>query len=137
VAVEVRLPNILRPLAGGEVSVKAEGATLREVFDDLVRQYPALAGSLLTPDGEMHRHLNVFLNDDDVRYLGRLDAKVGPSDTVTLMPAVAGGDGGPALADGGPAVRAAPEVAPQCGRLRPTGGQAAAPAVAGGMGDGA
>jgi molybdopterin synthase sulfur carrier subunit len=91
VTVEVRLPNILRPMAGGEPVVPAEGATLREVFDNLVRQYPGLRPSLLTPEGEMHRHLNVFLNDDDVRYLGKLDAKVGDSDTVTLMPAVAGG----------------------------------------------
>lgn len=89
--VEVRLPNILRPLAGGEPAVKAEGGTLREVFDDLGRQFPDLRASLLTPEGDMHRHLNVFLNDDDVRYLGRLDTKVGESDTVTLMPAVAGG----------------------------------------------
>ncbi len=89
--VEVRLPNILRPLAGGEPVVKAEGATLREVFDDLVSRYPGLEASLFTPEREMHRHLNVFLNDDDVRYLGRLEAKVSESDTVTLMPAVAGG----------------------------------------------
>jgi len=91
VAVEVRLPNILRPLAGGEPTVKADGNTLREVFEDLARQYPALAGSLLTSGGDMHRHLTVFLNDDDVRYLGGLDAKVTASDSVTLMPAVAGG----------------------------------------------
>jgi molybdopterin synthase sulfur carrier subunit len=89
--VEVRLPNILRPQAGGQATVKAEGATLREVFDDLARQYPGLRSSLFTDGGDMHRHLNVFVNDDDARYLGRLDAKVGPDDTVTLMPAVAGG----------------------------------------------
>jgi molybdopterin converting factor small subunit len=91
VPVEVRLPNILRPLASGEASVEAEGATLRDVFGSLVLQYPELRPSLLGPDGEMHRHLNVFLNDDDVRYLGKLDTKVGEDDVVTLMPAVAGG----------------------------------------------
>jgi len=91
VAVEVRLPNILRPMAGGEASVKAEGENLREVFDDLIEQYPGLRASLLTPEGGLHRHLSVFLDDDDVRYLGGLDAKVTPSATVTLMPAVAGG----------------------------------------------
>jgi sulfur-carrier protein len=91
VTVEVRLPNILRPSAGGEASIKAEGATIGEVFDDLVAKYPGLHDSLLTSDGEMHRHLNVFVNDDDVRYLGRLEAKVGDGDVVTLMPAVAGG----------------------------------------------
>lgn len=90
-SVEVRLPNILRPLAGGEAVVQAEGEDLRHVFEDLVRQFPDLRPSLLTEDGEMHRHLNVFLNDDDVRYLGRLDAKVGDGAVVTLMPAVAGG----------------------------------------------
>ena len=89
--VEVRLPNILRPVVSGEASVRAEGATVRDVFDDLVRRYPGLAPSLLTPEGEMHRHLNVFVNDDDVRYLGKLEAKVGDDDTGTLMPAVAGG----------------------------------------------
>ena len=89
--VEVRLPNILRPMAGGEVAVKVEGGTVGEVFDDLVHQYPGLRASLLTPEGGMHRHLNVFLDDDDVRYLGGLEAKVGESSTVTLMPAVAGG----------------------------------------------
>jgi molybdopterin synthase sulfur carrier subunit len=90
-AVEVRLPNMLRPQAGGQATVKAEGATLREVLDDLARQYPGLRPSLFTAEGDMHRHLNVFVNDDDARYLGRLDAKVGADDTVTLMPAVAGG----------------------------------------------
>lgn len=89
--VEVRLPNILRPLAGGASVLDAKGSTLREVFDDLVARYPALGPSLFAGDGEMHRHLNVFLNDDDIRYLGKLDAKVADADTVTLMPAVAGG----------------------------------------------
>jgi sulfur-carrier protein len=91
VAVEVRLPNILRTNAGGEASVEAEGVTVGEVFEDLATRYPGLRSSLLTSEGEMHRHLNVFLNDDDVRYLGKLDAKVGDGDVVTLMPAVAGG----------------------------------------------
>jgi molybdopterin synthase sulfur carrier subunit len=91
VTVEVRLPNILRANTDGAATVEAEGATVGAVFDELVARYPGLRGSLLTPEGEMHRHLNVFVNDDDVRYLGKLDAKVGEGDTVTLMPAVAGG----------------------------------------------
>jgi sulfur-carrier protein len=91
VPVDVRLPNILRPAAGGQATVSAEGATVGEVFDDLIRQHPPLRDQLLTPDGEIHRHLNIFLNDDDIRYLGKLDAKVGETDTLTLMPAVAGG----------------------------------------------
>ncbi len=71
--------------------MEADGETVAEVFQNLVDQHPGLRDLLLTPDGELHRHLNVFLNDDDIRYLGRLEAKVGPSDTLTLMPAVAGG----------------------------------------------
>ena len=89
--VDVRLPTILRPAAGGQATVAAEGATVGEVFDDLIRQHPALRDQLLTDDGELHRHLNIFLNDDDIRYLGKLDAKVADRDTLTLMPAVAGG----------------------------------------------
>ncbi|MGH8918377.1 MAG: ubiquitin-like small modifier protein 1 [Acidimicrobiales bacterium] len=89
--VDVRLPTILRPATGGQASVPTEGATVGEVFDDLIRQHPGLRDQLLTSDGTLHRHLNVFINDDDIRYLGKLDAKVGQGDTVTLMPAVAGG----------------------------------------------
>ena len=89
--VDVRLPTVLRPAAGGASTVAAEGATVGEVFEDLVRQHPGLRSQLLTEDGELHRHLNVFLNDDDIRYLGKLDAKVNERDTLTLMPAVAGG----------------------------------------------
>lgn len=89
--VAVRLPTVLRPAAGGAPTVEAQGATVGEVFEDLVRQHPALRDQLLTPEGDLHRHLNVFLNDDDIRYLGRLEAKVGDDDTLTLMPAVAGG----------------------------------------------
>lgn len=90
-SVAVRLPTVLRPAAGGQSSVAADGSTVGEVFADLVRQHPGLKAQLLTDTGELHRHLNVFLNDDDIRYLGKLDAKVSDTDTLTLMPAVAGG----------------------------------------------
>ena len=89
-AVEVRLPNMLRPAAGGQRTVPATGGTVGEVFEDIVRQHPGLRPSLLTAEGDLHRHLNVFVNDDDVRYLGKLGAKVTDKDTITLMPAVAG-----------------------------------------------
>jgi molybdopterin synthase sulfur carrier subunit len=91
VPIAIRLPTVLRPSAGGQATIDAEGATVGEVFDDLIRQHPGLKTQLLTDQGELHRHLNVFLNDDDIRYLGKLDAKVGDADTLTLMPAVAGG----------------------------------------------
>jgi molybdopterin converting factor small subunit len=87
----VRVPTVLRSATGGEATVKASGATIGEVFEDLVQRYPDLRPQVLNDDGSLHRHLNVFLNDDDIRYLGRLEAKVGEDDTITLMPAVAGG----------------------------------------------
>ncbi len=90
-SVAVRIPTVLRPAAGGASTVEAEGGSVGEVFADLVRRHPELRQQILTPEGELHRHLNVFLNDDDIRYLGRLDAKVSDEDTLTLMPAVAGG----------------------------------------------
>ena len=90
-AVPVRLPTILRPDAGGQAVVTAEGATVGEVFADLVRQFPALAGKMVTPEGELHRFVNVYVNDDDIRYLDKLDSKVTDADEVSILPAVAGG----------------------------------------------
>ena len=92
-AVEVRLPNLLRTHAGGQATVQAEGATVGEILEELVVRYPGMAGQLLTGDGEMHRFVNVYLNDDDIRYLDKLDTKVSPGDSISILPAVAGGAG--------------------------------------------
>jgi len=91
VAVAVRLPTILRPDAGGQAVVSAEGTTVGEVFADLVRQYPALSGKVVTTGGELHKFVNVYVNDDDVRYLDKLESKVIDTDEVSILPAVAGG----------------------------------------------
>ena len=91
--VEVRLPTILRQDAGGQATVKANGSTLGEVFDDLVRQFPNLSGKVVTDDGVLHKFVNVYVNDDDVRYLDKLATAVGDSDVVSILPAVAGGAG--------------------------------------------
>ena len=90
-AVEVRLPNILRPHAGGQATVSADGSTIGEVLKALVAEYPGMAGQLVTEAGEMHKFVNVYVNDDDVRYLDKLDTKVTDGDTVSILPAVAGG----------------------------------------------
>ena len=90
-AVTVRLPTIMRSNAGGQSEISAEGATIGEVIDDVVRQFPGTATHLKAPDGGVHRFVNVYLNDEDVRYIGKLDAKVGAGDTVSIVPAVAGG----------------------------------------------
>jgi molybdopterin converting factor small subunit len=91
VAVEIRLPTILRQDAGGQATVQGQGATLGEVLEDLVRQFPNLAGKVVTEDGNLHKFVNVYVNDDDVRYLDKLDTKVGGDDSISILPAVAGG----------------------------------------------
>ena len=91
--VEVRLPTILRQHAGGQSSVKANGGTLGEVFEDLVRQFPGISGRVVTEDGSLHKFVNVYVNDDDVRYLDKLDTKLSDDDVVSILPAVAGGTG--------------------------------------------
>jgi len=89
--VEVRLPTVLRNNAGGHASVQANGSTVREVFEDLVRQFPLLAGQVVNDDGTMHKFVNVYRNDEDVRYLEKLDTKVSGDDVISVLPAVAGG----------------------------------------------
>ena len=90
-SVTVRLPTIMRSNAGGQSEIQAEGATIGEVIDDIVRQFPGTATHLKAPDGGVHRFVNVYLNDEDVRYLGKLETKVADGDTVSIIPAVAGG----------------------------------------------
>ncbi|MGA9160921.1 MAG: ubiquitin-like small modifier protein 1 [Actinomycetota bacterium] len=87
----VKLPTILRSHAGGERDVDARGTTLREVLRDLETRYPGITQMVLTDDGALHRFVNVYVNDEDVRYLGSLETEVRPGDTVSILPAVAGG----------------------------------------------
>jgi len=91
VSVTVRLPTIMRSNAGGQSEIQAEGSTIGEVIDDIVRQFPGTATHLKAPDGGVHRFVNVYLNDEDVRYLSKLETEVKDSDTVSIVPAVAGG----------------------------------------------
>jgi MoaD family protein len=91
VAVDVRLPTLLRAQAGGRSSVTVDGSTIGDVLRELVAEYPAMAGQLLNDDGTLHKFVNVYVNDDDVRYLSALDTPVKEGDEVSLLPAVAGG----------------------------------------------
>jgi molybdopterin synthase sulfur carrier subunit len=91
VPVEVRLPTVLRQHAAGQSSVKANGSTIGEVFEDLVRQFPLLANQVITTDGALHKFVNVYRNDDDVRFLDKLATPVEEADVITILPAVAGG----------------------------------------------
>lgn len=89
-AVEVRLPTVLRNYASGTAVVSAEGSTLGEVIKDLDSRYPGLGDQLIL-DGDLHRFVNIYLNDEDVRYMGKLDAEISDSDVLSVLPAVAGG----------------------------------------------
>ncbi len=90
-AVTVKLPTILRKHTDGEAKVGADGANLREVLKDLESRYPGITKNVLSGDGGLHRFINVYLNDEDVRYLGSLETEVREGDTVSILPAVAGG----------------------------------------------
>ena len=91
IEVEVRLPTVLRQHAGGQASVQANGETIGDIFEDLLRQFPLLKGQLVGDDGSIHKFINVYKNDDDVRYLQKLDTTVGADDVISILPAVAGG----------------------------------------------
>ena len=87
----VKVPSVLRPNVGGARELDVAGATVGEVLDGLVAQFPALREQLLTEDGELNRFVNVYLNGQDVRYLDGRGTPVEDRDEVRLLPAMAGG----------------------------------------------
>lgn len=88
--VNVSIPTILRTHTGGEKSVPANGGTLAEVIDDLDANHGGIKDRLVK-EGVLHRFVNVYVNDEDVRFAGGLAAKIADGDSVTILPAVAGG----------------------------------------------
>ena len=102
-AVEVRIPTILRTYTDGEKAVNGEGATLSEVIDHLEANHPGIKERLIeAKDGQndLRRFVNVYVNDEDVRFTGGLDTTVSDGDQVVVLPAVAGGDSSVAVAGG-------------------------------------
>ena len=89
--IEVKIPTILRTYTGGAKAVEASGDTLAELIDDLDATHSGIKGRLITDDGALHRFVNVYVNDEDVRFTGSLDTKLQDGDAVTILPAVAGG----------------------------------------------
>jgi molybdopterin converting factor small subunit len=89
-AIEVRIPTILRTYTDGAKQVEGKGATLGELIDDVDGRHAGLKERLIA-DGALRRFVNVYLNDEDVRFLGGLETPVKDGDTVTVLPAVAGG----------------------------------------------
>jgi MoaD family protein len=90
-SVEVRLTSVLQKRAGGLKSVKAEGSSVAEILDHLDSQYPGFKGAVFTDGGDLHRFVNIYLNDEDIRYLDQLSTKVADGDVVAILPALAGG----------------------------------------------
>ena len=89
-SIEVRIPTILRPYTKDQKTVETEGATLSAVISNLDSQYAGI-GERLLEDGALRRFINVYINDEDVRFLGSLEAQVKDGDSITILPAVAGG----------------------------------------------
>lgn len=87
----VRLPAALRPLVGGRSELSVSAGSLRSVLDALGREAPELVARLLDESGRLRRHVNVFVNDEDVRFRELLDTPVREGDRVTIVPAIAGG----------------------------------------------
>jgi sulfur-carrier protein len=91
VSIQVQLPTILRPLAGGESKVDANGTTVGEIFSDLGARFPGIGEQLVTEEGQLHRFVNVYLDDEDIRYLDALNTPVKEGSVISILPAVAGG----------------------------------------------
>ena len=87
----IKIPPVLRASVGGEKEVDANGSSVGEVLRDLASSHPATESQLFGPDGSLNRYVNVYLNDEDVRVLDGLDTTVGDSDTLQILPAMAGG----------------------------------------------
>jgi MoaD family protein len=90
-AIEVRIPTILRSHTGGEKTVQGSGDRLSALIDDLDSQHSGIKGRLIADDGSLHRFVNVYVNDEDVRFTGGLQTPLKDGDSVTVLPAVAGG----------------------------------------------
>jgi len=90
-AIEVRVPTVLRKHTAGERTVSGEGSTLRELVDDLAVRFPGLRDALVGQDGQLNRFVQTYVNDEDVRFLGGIETPLAEGDQVSILPAVAGG----------------------------------------------
>jgi molybdopterin synthase sulfur carrier subunit len=88
----IKIPPVLRASVGGEKQLDASGTNVGEVLRDLVATHPATESQIFSGEGELNRYVNVYLNDEDVRVLDGLDTGVGESDTLVILPAMAGGE---------------------------------------------
>ena len=89
-AVQVQVTSMLQKHLNGQKSVLVEGKTVREALDNLERAYPGVRRLVLSEDGGLHRFVNIFLNNEDVRFVGELEAPLSDGDVIAIMPALAG-----------------------------------------------
>ena len=89
--VEVRVPSVLRSVTGGEKVVRGSGDTVAALIESLSGRYPGLRGQLVEEDGSLRTFVNVYVNDEDIRYTGKLETPVRGGDVVSILPAIAGG----------------------------------------------
>ena len=90
-AVEVRVTAVLQRVVGGAKTVQAEGATIQGLLDNLEANYPGFKEQVLNADGALHRFVNIYKNDEDIRYLEQLNTAVAAGDVISILPALAGG----------------------------------------------
>ena len=90
-SVQVRIPTVFRKFTDQQAVAEVDPGTIAGVFDQLEKRWPGLRGQLVTDQGELHRFVNVYVNDEDVRYLDKLETRASEGDVVALLPSVAGG----------------------------------------------
>ena len=90
-AVEVRVTAVLQRVVGGAKTVQAEGATIQGLLDNLEANYPGFKEQVLNADGALHRFVNIYKNDEDIRYLEQLNPPIATGDVISILPALAGG----------------------------------------------
>lgn len=90
-AIKVRIPTALRKLAEGKETIEIEGGNVGEVINNIKEKFPALAEQLVDDKGEVRRFVNLFANDEDIRFLDELDTEVKDGDELSIVPAIAGG----------------------------------------------
>ena len=90
-AIKVRIPTPLRKLTNGSDEVNADGKTIKELIDDLEKNYPGLKERICESDGRLRRFVNLYLNDEDIRFKKNMDTELKDSDEISIIPAIAGG----------------------------------------------
>ena len=103
-SVAVRIPTVFRKLTSGEARVQVAPGTIGDLIGQLDSRYPGFKQQVMSDDGSLHRFINVYVNDEDIRYIGKLETETAEGDTVSLLPSVAGGANDGAIAEQGDAL---------------------------------